>query len=367
MLHRRDDGRAAEGGAPDARDRAPGSRDPWAAVRVRHLGVCPFSMRAPRSVRMEAAVDLGRLAPADVRVDLEPEVDGRPLSDAVWPRPMHSTRSYRNGTFVFEARIPWPCPDELDALTVRVRPKHARATDAGSVSRSFPRAVLDAARESRAADGSAGSSRLTRATDPVIHAQAVEHAPRAARRARVFATPYDRRHTDSEPMIEHATEARGHARPTSGPALRPRPSGVHKREPFADDVPRPLKRTAGRLPAPATPAHVRVFALTLDDEDRRYVRERLGMRLGKFARSIERVSVRLDDVNGPRGGVDQRCRIKVVLSRLPSIACETHATRWRDAFNGAIDDAERAVRKALQRRRTKPITAATRERAGRGM
>jgi hypothetical protein len=39
------------------------------------------------------------------------------------------------------------------------------------------------------------------------------------------------------------------------------------------------------------------------------------MKLGKSATSIERVSVRLTDVNGPRGGVDQRCRIKVVIQR----------------------------------------------------
>lgn len=164
----------------------------------------------------------------------------------------------------------------------------------------------------------------------------------------------------------HGSVGRKPARPDAAESVsRRRPSEVQKREPFAAHLPRPLKRMAGRLAAPSTPAHVRVFALALEEADRRYIRERLGMQLGKFARSIERISVRVGDVNGPRAGVDRRCRIKVVLSQLPSVTCEAHASRWRDAFNGAIEDAERAVRRALQRRRTKPITAETRGRMGR--
>ena len=46
------------------------------------------------------------------------------------------------------------------------------------------------------------------------------------------------------------------------------------------------------------------------------------MKLGKFATSIERVSVRVTDTNGPRGGVDQVCNVKVVLSGLPSVVVE---------------------------------------------
>jgi hypothetical protein len=77
------------------------------------------------------------------------------------------------------------------------------------------------------------------------------------------------------------------------------------------------------------------------------------MKLGKFASSIERVSVRLKDVNGPRGGVDQLCRIKVVLSGLPSIVLQSQAGSLRDAINGALTGAERAVRRRVQRRRVK--------------
>ena len=126
-----------------------------------------------------------------------------------------------------------------------------------------------------------------------------------------------------------------------------------KREPFADRLPRALKREAGRTDAPHVPANIRVVGVELDEDQKQYIRQTLGMKLGKFASSIERVSVRLKDVNGPRGGVDQLCRIKVVLSGLPSIVLQSQAGSLRDAINGALTGAERAVRRRVQRRRVK--------------
>jgi len=125
-----------------------------------------------------------------------------------------------------------------------------------------------------------------------------------------------------------------------------------KRAPLAGNVSRPVKRTAGRTSAPETPANIRVTGLSLDQDDRAYIRQRLGEKLGKYADSIERVTVRLEDVNGPRGGVDQACRIKVVLSGLPSVVVEHKALSLKPAVTGAITSVERAVRRAVERRRT---------------
>jgi hypothetical protein len=60
-------------------------------------------------------------------------------------------------------------------------------------------------------------------------------------------------------------------------------------------------------------------------------------------------------VKRPRGGVDQVCRIKVVLSGLPSIVVEQRDATLVAAIDGALSGAERAVRRSLQRRRMKPI------------
>lgn len=134
-----------------------------------------------------------------------------------------------------------------------------------------------------------------------------------------------------------------------------------KKEPFADRVPRPQKRVAGRTPAPLVPANIRMSGVALDDATQDGIRKRLGRKLGKFARAIERVSVRVEDVNGPRGGVDREARIKVVLSGLPSVVVRQQAETLDPAINGAVASAERAVRRAVQRRRTEP-----RKRAARG-
>jgi len=117
--------------------------------------------------------------------------------------------------------------------------------------------------------------------------------------------------------------------------------------------PKPEKRSGGRsLP---TPAHVRVTGVDLSADDREYIRRKLGMKLGKFALSIERVTVRLRDVNGPRGGVDHQCRVKVVLSGLPSVVVEVRNESMQGAIDAAMTAAARSVRKALQRRQTKPL------------
>lgn len=140
-----------------------------------------------------------------------------------------------------------------------------------------------------------------------------------------------------------------------------------KREPFTDRVPRQTKRSAGRTSAPLVPANIRVAGVTLDDDERTYIRRRLGMKLGKFADDIERVTVRVEDVNGPRGGVDTSCRIKVVLSGLPSVTVETRGVTLADTVNRALAGAERAVRRNVQRRRTKPLKTVPRKRATRSV
>src|SRR6476620_7734032 len=75
-------------------------------------------------------------------------------------------------------------------------------------------------------------------------------------------------------------------------------------------LPRQVKLTRNRTSGPSPPAHVRVIGGAIDDEDRDYIGRKLGMRLGKFGSSIERITVRLSDTNGPKGGHDQRSQIK---------------------------------------------------------
>jgi len=128
-----------------------------------------------------------------------------------------------------------------------------------------------------------------------------------------------------------------------------------QRAPLPAFLPRPAKVTRDRLDPTSIPAHVRVIGGAIDDEDRDYVARTLAMKLGRFVSSIERITVRISDVNGPKGGRDQKCQIKVVLSGLPSVVVnETDSTLPRTIAR-AIDVVALAVRRTVQRRRLKPL------------
>ena len=128
---------------------------------------------------------------------------------------------------------------------------------------------------------------------------------------------------------------------------------MSNRRSFARQLPKAAKRVAGRTRAPEVPANIRVFGVNLSLEERARIRHGLGVKLGKYETSIERVTVRVLDVNGPRGGVYKLCRIKVVLSGLPSVVLESQALMLKDAINGALSGTERAVRRSAQRRHSR--------------
>jgi hypothetical protein len=120
-------------------------------------------------------------------------------------------------------------------------------------------------------------------------------------------------------------------------------------------LPRPVKVTRGRTHTVPPPAHVRVLGIEMEDHDRDNIARKLGMKLGKFASSIERITVRLSDTNGPKGGQDQICQIKVVLSGLPSIVVEEGDSALPNAVDRAMKRTAVAVRRRLQRRRLKAL------------
>lgn len=77
-------------------------------------------------------------------------------------------------------------------------------------------------------------------------------------------------------------------------------------------------------------------------------RRRLEFALGRFGGRIRSVTVRLGDVNGPRGGVDKTCVVKIRLDaskRLVVIEdADADATL---AIDRAADRASRTVARAL--------------------
>ena len=143
--------------------------------------------------------------------------------------------------------------------------------------------------------------------------------------------------------------------PSDGPEAPPTSTDARaQRSPLPASLPRPVKLARGRTHEVPPPAHVRVMGAELEHHDRDNIARKLGMKLGKFASSIERITVRLSDANGPKGGRDQICQIKVVLSGRPSVV---DSRKEDSALQSAIDRARKtaalAVRRSVHRRRLK--------------
>lgn len=105
------------------------------------------------------------------------------------------------------------------------------------------------------------------------------------------------------------------------------------------------KAGRGRTRVDATPLTIR-SRVSLPDGLDALVRKRLGRHLEHGATLIERVTVRFDDVNGPRGGVDTVCRIQLVISSRPSVQVEGRGTSPTEAFARAAATIKSALVKA---------------------
>jgi ribosome-associated translation inhibitor RaiA len=126
---------------------------------------------------------------------------------------------------------------------------------------------------------------------------------------------------------------------------------------FPTSISRPEKRNAGATALPQTPVSIRTSRVTLSKGLEEHVRTRLASKLGKVAHHIERISVRFEDINGPKGGVDIICQVRVVLSGMPSVMVHGHGENDRVAFASIVDPLTRAVRSTLDRNPTKPRRA----------
>lgn len=83
---------------------------------------------------------------------------------------------------------------------------------------------------------------------------------------------------------------------------------------------------------------------------KRETQRRLDFALSRFSVFIMRVSVRLILVNGPRGGVDKRCRIVVTMEPAETIVVQTEDANISAAISVAADRMGRAVARAVHRR-----------------
>lgn len=96
---------------------------------------------------------------------------------------------------------------------------------------------------------------------------------------------------------------------------------------------------------------IRARKILVDEALRAHVDRRLRFALSRFGERVVRVTVRFEDANGARGGVDKQCRIDVALRPSGSILVEDIDADLHAVVDRAADRAARAVSRDLQRRR----------------
>ncbi len=90
---------------------------------------------------------------------------------------------------------------------------------------------------------------------------------------------------------------------------------------------------------------VRGVNYQLDDGLKAHIERQLKNALGRFAARIQRLSLRMTDVNGPRGGVDKSCSIAVELIPRGQVLVKGAG----DNPFALIADAAKRVRSAVRR------------------
>lgn len=82
---------------------------------------------------------------------------------------------------------------------------------------------------------------------------------------------------------------------------------------------------------------------------RDYISERMEAALFHAKDSINYITVRISDMNGPKGGVDKRCQINLTLPGLPAVVVSEVSASINSAIDRAADRAARVVERVLSR------------------
>jgi hypothetical protein len=99
-----------------------------------------------------------------------------------------------------------------------------------------------------------------------------------------------------------------------------------------------------------TPLTVRPGSVEVAPELHRRIHRDLGRRIERYAQNITHVTVRFDDINGPRGGIDTVCRVKLSVKGAGHIVAEAQGADAEEAFRVASAQAKTALGRVLDRK-----------------
>ena len=77
--------------------------------------------------------------------------------------------------------------------------------------------------------------------------------------------------------------------------------------------------------------------------------QRVRFVLRRLSWLVPQASIRLSDVNGPRGGIDKRCQVEFSTQGSGRIVSTAIAADWRAALEGALARAVRRIVRSVRR------------------
>jgi ribosomal subunit interface protein len=97
--------------------------------------------------------------------------------------------------------------------------------------------------------------------------------------------------------------------------------------------------------------NIQAHRFSVTEALRSHIERRLFSALNICDEQIQRVDIRLSDVNGPRGGADKCCRVRVVLSGLPDVVVDDFDADMYAAIDRSASRAGHTVQRRVTRKR----------------
>jgi len=82
--------------------------------------------------------------------------------------------------------------------------------------------------------------------------------------------------------------------------------------------------------------------------------KRVRFALRRLSSLVPRARLQFSDVNGPRGGLDKRCRVELNTLDAGAVITTSVAGDWRSALDHALSSATQVLKRSLQRKH-KPV------------
>lgn len=96
---------------------------------------------------------------------------------------------------------------------------------------------------------------------------------------------------------------------------------------------------------------IRAHGFAMTEGLREHAERRLSFAFDWARHDVRKVILSFTDINGPRGGNDKRCQLRIPMSRMREVVIEDTAADLYVAIDRAVDRAGRTLERRLSRQR----------------